>query len=203
MKVLLASTLLATAAAHAASFRAVNTPDGQVQIAMQGEIRMGDFERFEAQVKAANQRGKRVSGIRLDSPGGNLAAAIELAAGIEHAQMATIVPANAKCVSACFYVWMVAKEKWVSWTATMGVHANTQVSDGQESAETEQTTVVMARIAKKYGAPASVLGKITSAHGDELEWLSPYEVTAMGAQMMGNTPDWWNGSVTGTVIHSQ
>jgi membrane-bound ClpP family serine protease len=59
-------------AASAATFKSVATKDGKTIILLSGEIAEGDTDTLKALIKTANDAGKLVSGVRLNSPGGNL-----------------------------------------------------------------------------------------------------------------------------------
>jgi hypothetical protein len=58
--------------AQAANWKSSVTKDGRIVVSISGEIIEGDLEAFKAAVKAANDAGKLVTSIRLNSIGGNL-----------------------------------------------------------------------------------------------------------------------------------
>src|ERR1700693_3578863 len=53
-----------------------------------------------------------VSGMRFNSPGGNLLEGVKLASIIRYAKIATIVPNGAKCASACFVAFAAGNQKF-------------------------------------------------------------------------------------------
>ena len=87
--------------AAAAVMKSSATKDGRIIISITGEIVDGDTESFKAAVKAANDAGKLVISIRLNSPGGNLLEGAKLADAIKFAKMATNVGQGATCPSSC------------------------------------------------------------------------------------------------------
>jgi hypothetical protein len=66
-------------AVSAGTFKSVATKDGKTIILLSGEIAEGDADTLKAAIKTANDAGKLVSGIRLNSPGGNILEALKLA----------------------------------------------------------------------------------------------------------------------------
>ena len=55
--------------ASAASITSFVTKEGKVVISLKGEIAEGDVDGVKSLIKSANDGGRRVSGIRLGSPG--------------------------------------------------------------------------------------------------------------------------------------
>ena len=58
--------------AQAANWKSSVTKEGRLVVSISGEITEGDLDAFKAAVKAANDAGKLVTSIRLNSIGGNL-----------------------------------------------------------------------------------------------------------------------------------
>ena len=78
-------------AVSAATFKSVATKDGKTIILLSGEIAEGDADTLKTAIKIANDAGKLVSGIRLNSPGGNILEALKLADAVRFAKVATNV----------------------------------------------------------------------------------------------------------------
>src|ERR1700733_11503376 len=72
--VLLGIAVVASIVDHgfAADLKAATTKDGRVVVSISVEISEGDVDTLKTAVKAANDAGKFVSSIRLNSQGGNL-----------------------------------------------------------------------------------------------------------------------------------
>jgi len=98
-------------AVSAATFKSVVTKDGKTIVLLSGEILEGDAESLKTAIKTANDAGKLVSGVRLNSPGGNLLEALKLADVVRYAKVATNVSGNATCASACFLVYAAGATK--------------------------------------------------------------------------------------------
>ena len=109
-------------ALSAATFKSVGTKDGKTIVLLSGEILEGDAETLKTEIKTANDAGKLVSGVRLNSAGGNLLEALKLADIVRFAKVATNVAGNATCASACFLVYAAGATKFANYTAQVGVH---------------------------------------------------------------------------------
>lgn len=175
---------LVASAAAATELTVVDLQDDTTIIALNGDIANGNAGAVEALIKAANDGGRLISAIRLDSPGGSLTEAIQLADLIRRAKLPTIVAAGSRCASACFIVFAAGIEKFASYDAAIGVHG---ASDkfGHESARTEAATLAMARIAGTYGVPSRVTGQMIATSAQSISWLTPADLRAMGAIMTG------------------
>jgi hypothetical protein len=156
--------------------------DGQAVIELSGEIVPGDSEHVENWIKYWNNKGVRVSGIRLDSRGGNVIEASNIAVLIRRANMASVVGRNKECLSACVLVFAYGTEKWVNTTSEIGVHSVSE--NGKESLIADAITAVFVRDLKSVGAPDSVIVKTITTPSDEISYLSANEVRAMGGKII-------------------
>ena len=172
------------AEANAASLKSSTTKDGRVVILISGEIVQGDADAFQAMVKVANDAGKLVTAIRLNSPGGNLYEGAKLAEAIKFGKMATNVGQGATCASACFLVFAAGESKFANYSAQIGVHGASDES-GAETVQSGAATVSMARIAKELGVPPAILGRMVVTPPAEMVWLSPSDLQSMGTSMVG------------------
>ncbi len=106
---------------------------GQAAIWITGELVPGDSDKFSSAVKQANDAGKYVANVRLDSPGGNLLEGAKIADSIRFGKMATNVGRTAVCASACFLMFAAGSAKNVSYGARIGVHGASN-ENGEETA---------------------------------------------------------------------
>lgn len=166
--------------ANAATIMATTSKEGKDVITLSGEIVEGDSDRLRELVKTANDAGRVVSGLRLNSPGGSLLEGAKLADLIRYGKMASVVANGAKCASACFVAFAAGSEKYVSHNAWVGVHGASV--NGRQSGD---GTVGMAKVVKELGVPASIIGKMVVTAPDDIVWLTPDELRAMGATMTG------------------
>ena len=170
--------------ATAADLKSAALKDGRIVISISGELSEGDTDGFKAIVKSANDAGKFVSSVRLNSPGGSLLEGVQLAEIVKFAKMATNVGQGAKCASACFLVFAAGETKFANYTAQIGVHGASDQS-GQETTQSGAATVSMARIAKELGVPSAIIGRMVVTPPNEMVWLSPPDLQSMGTTMVG------------------
>jgi hypothetical protein len=170
--------------ATAAEFKSATLKDGRIVISISGDITEGDTDAFKATIKIANDTGKLVSSVRLNSPGGNLLEGAQLAEVVRFAKMATNVGQGATCASACFLVFAAGESKFANYTAQIGVHGASDQT-GRETTQSGSATVSMARIAKELGVPAAIIGRMVVTPPNEMVWLSPADLQTMGTTMVG------------------
>ncbi|MDN4986573.1 ATP-dependent Clp protease proteolytic subunit [Bradyrhizobium sp. WYCCWR 13022] len=167
-----------------ATFKSVAAKDGKTIIFLTGEIIEGDADTLKAAIKSANDAGKLVSGVRLNSPGGNLLEGLKLADAVRFAKVATNVAANATCASACFLVYAAGSTKFANYNAQVGVHGASD-KQGEETVASGAATVSMARAAKDLGVPAAIIGRMVVTPPSEMVWLTPQDLQSMGTTMVG------------------
>jgi hypothetical protein len=179
---------------QAAELKPSVTRDGRVIIFMSGDIDVGDTEALKAAIKVANDAGKLVSSLRLNSIGGNLLESVKLAEIVKFAKMATNVGQGATCASACFLVFAAGETKFANYNAKIGVHGASDET-GEETVQSGAATVSMARVAKELGVPPAIIGRMVVTPPSEMVWLSPTDLQSMGTTMVGkpsqlpNIPD--------------
>ncbi|MBK3661891.1 ATP-dependent Clp protease proteolytic subunit [Bradyrhizobium diazoefficiens] len=171
-------------ALSAATFKSVATKDGKTIILLSGEISEGDADTLKAAIKSANDVGKLVSGVRLNSPGGNLLESLKLADVVRFAKVATNVAGNAICASACFLVYAAGATKFANYTAQVGVHGASD-KQGDETTASNAATVSMARAAKDLGVPPAIIGRMVVTPPNAMVWLTPQDLQSMGTTMIG------------------
>jgi hypothetical protein len=68
--------------------------------------------------------------------------------------------------------------------ASVGVHGASD-KNGQETDGSNSATVAMAKIVKELGVPADIIGRMVVTAPDQMVWLSPNNLRAMGTTMTG------------------
>jgi hypothetical protein len=172
---------------QAATFKPTTNKDGRIIISISGEISDGDTDAFKAAIKSANDAGKFVTSIRLNSIGGSLLEGVKLAEAVRFAKMAANVGQGATCASACFLIFAAGETKYANYTARIGVHGASDQS-GAETVQSGAATVSMARVAKELGVPPAIIGRMVVTPPSEMVWLSPSDLQSMGTTMVGK-PD--------------
>lgn len=183
--------------ASAASLKPSVAKDGRIVISISGELVPGDTEAFKAIVKEANDSGKLVASIRLNSPGGNLLEGVQLANAVKFGKMTTNVGQGATCASACFLVFAAGETKFANYTAQIGVHGASE-KDGAESVQSGAATVSMAKIAKDLGVPSTIIGRMVVTPPSNMVLLSPSDLQSMGTTMVGKPSQTAQQSSLGT-----
>jgi len=168
----------------AATLTSYVSKEGKVIVILTGEIAPGDTNQLQRIIKTANDPGKVVSGIRLNSPGGNLLEGVKLADAIRFAKIASVVPNGSTCASACFIAFAAGADKFASYGASIGVHGASD-KNGQETDGSNSATVAMAKIVKELGVPADIIGRMVVTPPDQMVWLSPNNLRAMGTTITG------------------
>src|SRR5215218_7359594 len=130
VKVALVAATISLSHESLAATITVHEPDasGRVFVDVVGELNIGDEKAFEQ--KTANRRNVIVT---LISPGGNPLPAMEMGKSIRKHAMATFVPGNRMCASACALIWLAGKPRTLESNARVGFHAAYNRSTGRES----------------------------------------------------------------------
>lgn len=157
--------------------------DGQAVIELSGRIQEGDYGKVGREVRYWNDRGIRVSGLRLNSAGGQILEAINIAKAIRSAEIAAVVGRNRDCLSACALIFAYATEKWADSSSRIGVHCASL--DGKQTVESDALTAMLVRDLKTVGTPDSVISKTIVTPPDEIALLSLTEIQAMGGKIVG------------------
>lgn len=160
---------------------------GQATVWITGEIVPGDADKFSQSVRQANDSGKFVANVRLDSPGGNLLEGVKIADLIRFGKTSTNVGKAGVCASACFLMFAAGSTKNASYGAQIGVHGASG-ENGTETVASGAATVSMAKIAKELGVPPAIIGRMVVTSPQDMVWLTPQELQSMGTTMMGK-PD--------------
>src|SRR5262249_49375134 len=111
-----------------------------------------------------------------------------------HPEISTKIDAGSMCASACFLVFSAGANKFAYYNSFVGVHA---VADdfGKVTIETEAATQTMARISHELGVPPEITAKMIATSPDEIVWLKPDELQAMGVVMLGKPPQPSNSNI--------
>jgi hypothetical protein len=173
-----AGLALSVSIADAAEIKSFNLKDDSVEISISGTIAPGDIDALRASVKAANDAGKLVSSLRLNSEGGNLLEAVRVADWVKSAKISTKVAQSATCASACFLIFAAGETKYASIGSRIGVHGASE-----KGVVSRAATTSMADVAKELDVPWSIIRRMINTPPDEVEWLSVTELRLMGTNV--------------------
>lgn len=156
---------------------------GRPVLLLQGRIVPGDAARLRAALAGVSPR---VAGLVLNSPGGSVLEAQDMAKLIRDSGAAVLVPANAVCASACFMLFAAARNKLVEPGAMVGVHS-ASVAGGNETMDTLGVTTLMARSAASYGVPSAITGRMVTTRPGQMAWLTRTELESMGTRVVAGS----------------
>ncbi len=174
----LAGLALSVSIAAAAEIKSFNLKDDSVEISISGAIAPGDSDALRVSIQAANDAGKLVTSLRLNSAGGNLLEAVRLAAAVKLAKMSTNVGQSATCASACFLIFAAGETKYANISARIGVH-----NAAEKGVVSRAATTSMADVAKALDVPWSIVRRMINTPPDEVEWLSLTDLRLMGTNV--------------------
>jgi hypothetical protein len=180
----LAMVVRSPVGAASAEIKTILGKDNRVVVTVVGEIVPGDSDAFTTTVKQANDAGKFVANVRLNSEGGNLLEGVKLADAVRFGKMSTNEGKGATCASACFLIFAAGNTKFAAYDAKIGVHGASD-ENGDETVRSSAATVSMARIAKELGVPSAIIGRMVVTPPDDMVWLTPQDLQSMGTTMVG------------------
>ena len=176
--VLVLACCLIVAPAGAMTVQRIPVTGGDVPaLLLQGRIVPGDAARL---VQAL--RGAKFSAVLLNSPGGSVLEARDMARAIRALRVPVVVPDHAVCASACFMLFAAGRDKVAEPGAMIGVHS-ASVSGGNETMDTLGVTTLMAREAAQYGVPAAITGRMVTTAPGQMAWLTRGELEQMGVRI--------------------
>ena len=144
-------------------------------ISIEGELAAGDEARF-----ADAALGAKGAIVMLSSPGGNLAAGIDIGRDIRLKGFATLVPEGFQCASACALAWLAGSPRFMGAGATVGFHAASSVDTGGVSS---MGNAVAGAYLNQLGLPFSAVFYITEPQPDEIRWLTFEDAQQYGIEV--------------------
>jgi len=151
--------------------RVVSCAGGDV-LRLHGDIEAGDYVKFRSSLN--DQR--RIVGLELDSQGGSLYEGFRIATLTRQKRLITYV--SKECDSACAFIFLVGKKRYVTSEAKIGVHS---VGDdhGSEDIRTTWDTIQFARLSAKFGIPSSTIGKMVTTPPGKITFLDQTDLSAL------------------------
>ena len=176
-----AGLALSVSIAAAAEIKSFNLKDDSVEISISGSIAPGDADLLKARIKEANDAGKLVTSLRLNSEGDNLVESVRLADAVRFAKMSTNVGQSATCASACFLIFAAGETKYANISARIGVHGASE-----KGVVSRAATTSMADVAKALDVPWSIIRRMINTPPGEVEWLSLADLRLMGTKVQSD-----------------
>src|SRR5437016_2474388 len=165
------------ATTQAANINVLNSPGLPPIIVIEGSLDAGDDKKF---VQIALPLDQAIVG--LNSPGGNVLAAIEIGRAIRLKQFTTFVPADTYCASACGLAWLGGTKRVMASTAHVGFHAAYVTENGQVHESGAGNAIVGAYL-NQLGLSQNAIAYLTSAPPDSLQWLTANDARQLGIEV--------------------
>jgi hypothetical protein len=149
-------------------------------IGIDGSIAAGDERIFQAmaqQVPAAL--------VVLSGPGGSLGAAMAIGQEIRSRGWKTLVPARARCASACAVIWLAGTTRFLGPDARIGFHAISASHGGGAAAETHAFDGDLVDYLTRLGYALDVTATIVNTPSVLVRWLDLLELNANGIASRG------------------
>jgi hypothetical protein len=168
-------------------FESVPAPAADVIVSGRGPIVKGDTVRLD-RLLAEVPPGRRVLALALDSPGGLVGEAEQLAALIRARRLVVVIPSDSQCISACFLLFAGSPRRIAASTALIGVHSASEA--GEETGNSLAVTTLMARAAAELGVPPAIIGKMVQTTPGRIEWLTHTDLLSMNVTVYdGDMPE--------------
>lgn len=140
--------LVAALPAQAMKFSIIDS-DGQKFVFAKGEIKKGDPEKLARAFEGATRDRNGTKGLILNSSGGIVVYALQMADVMAEVGVTTIIPAKAQCLSACASVLFVAgKYRRIEAGGLLGIHSCYDTRNGKNIDECD---AVLAERAEAHG----------------------------------------------------
>lgn len=181
---------------------------GSCTIKLTGQITSGDSERLRAVIRQPLPQGRFYHSLLLESRGGSVPAAIDVAKVVRQAMLSTTtvrVPADAmsrdratrdrsgpitsKCISACFLIWVAGAERYTHvWSdrSDIGLHrpyldpAGYAGSPDAIASMQQQLMRATSEYLKDESVPQALIEKMLQRSSTQVYWLSPEDPDLTG-----------------------
>ena len=116
----------------------------------------------------------------LDGPGGNLEVALLMGDLVHAYGIATRVPSDATCASACWIVFLSAKDRTAAATARVGMHAPYPARRSGRGAPTSNTAAELYAWARISNVPATAIDNSLTRRPEEMWWMTQDDLRNTG-----------------------
>ena len=146
-------------------------------IFISGEIVSGDDQKFIAKVLPLDR-----AAIILNSPGGDVVAAIGIGKAIRLKEFPTYVPKDWQCLSACGLIWLGGIQRFMDTESRVGFHAVYVVENGSPR-EIGQGNALVGAYLNQIGLGQSAIAYVTSAAPSDMKFLTPENARSVGIEV--------------------
>ena len=120
--------------------------------------------------------GKIVRVVMLDSDGGSLSEAIDLAYIISDHGIRTSIPEGAECASSCAIIFLAGSQRELY--GRLGVHQFSPVNPETTVWDIQTAVSHISRIIEEFDAPISILTNMMATPPDKMFWYGPESASA-------------------------
>ena len=181
MALVLCSSGLAAAEPQSFGPFVVDAGDPSV-IRLKGEIGVRDSLQFRRALRAAPQ----ARTLLLDSPGGSLIIALDMAEDVLERGLATRVPEGAQCLSACAFVFFAGKERRVE--GKLGVHQVASTSSG-DVGFTQSTLSDVLDLLRRADVDPEIMQIMLATPPEGMHVFDENEIVRLAIDRDGRAPD--------------
>ena len=142
-------------------------------VALDGDIELGDCERWKAAVGAS------ANTVILNSRGGRSGQGQCISRFIAARGMKTFV--QGKCASICFLLFAAGATRQACEGAKIGVHRPVDVASRQESADPIFLQAIL-DYSTRYGVPRAIQQRLSATSPKDMYWLNDVDLASMNVE---------------------
>ena len=116
----------------------------------------------------------------VDSGGGRIDEAIEIARIIRERKLNTFIYGNNVCSSACLLLFMSGETKFAQPGAALGVHS----ASNRNGRRSESGTQQMADYLRSVGVPGDIIKRMRRTAPMDMDWLSEDQLELLGIEIV-------------------
>ena len=144
------------------------------RLVLSGVIGPGAFLRFRAELDRTNPQV-----VIVDGPGGRVFEAVLIGTEIKRRGLATVVPRNRSCASACTIVFLSGRTRSLQSGASLGLHA---AADGGTTADPAGTQLMYGYLSR-VGVSKQMAREMAAVPPDQVKWLTASQQRALGVSL--------------------
>jgi hypothetical protein len=167
----------ASAPTRAATIAIEEIENDSDMITIVGDLEFADGQKFANTVTDIHR-----AIVAFASRGGSVAAGLRIGKIIRLRNFATVVPDHVLCASACALAWLGGTRRFMGLDAKIGFHAACSI-EGGSPAESGVANALVGSYLSGLGLPDEVVIYVTSAHPDEIRWLSLDDAQEIGVNV--------------------
>jgi len=179
---ILACALLSAGYVQAAAISVQSAgSDKPAVVVVQGTLGAADGQRFLTKIAPLT-----MAVVRFQSNGGSVVTGIQIGEMIRLKDFHTLVPAGARCASACALAWLGGTHRFMGPGARIGLHAASDPKSGQV---TGVGNALLGAYLNRVGLAYSAVIYVAQAQPDSVTWLSFADAKRLGIEVtMLNSP---------------